>query len=440
MTPARFLLSMLAFAVVCAAAVAGFSVLVDPHLIFNRPRVAGFNAVKPAAETRERLMKAYQAMRVAPRTVVVGTSRSDIGMDPASKAWPEGMLPVYNLSMVAADVGTNLRNLEHMAATRRGLPMPQYLIVGLDFETFFLYHLRTAGRSALRRADIGSPSLAQESDERFEQLAMGHTLPRGRVLQDMGRALFTVDGFVDSINSVVASRLGNPGPDLLPDGRLSDGQLRQWNLADGVEVVFNQKNVDTLRQYREPRLVLSETPGGVMPEMAQVRAMIAFARQHKMKLILAVQPTHMSRLELLDHLGYWPEFERWKRVLAETVAEAAATQADVTLWDFAGFEPPVREPMPQGRQRSTPLQYFWDPVHYSSSLGDVLISSMLGNAKAPNFGAVLTPATLEARLLQVRQDREEFKRLQPEDARAIRRLYCAALKACTTPVGSAGGG
>ena len=440
MTPARFLLSMLGCGLACAAAVAGFSVLVDPHLIFNRPRVAGFNAVKPASETRERLMKAYQVMRVAPRTVVVGTSRSDIGMDPASKAWPEAMRPVYNLSVVGAGLGTSVRFLEHLAATRHELPMPQNLVVGLDFENFFLYRIKAAGRSAPRRADIGSPSLAQESDERFEQLALGETLPRGRVLQDMGRAIFTVDGLVDSINSVMASRSDSPLADLLPDGRLSDRRLRQWNIDDGVEVVFNQKNVDTLRQYREPLLVLSEVPGGPMPEMAQVRALIAFARQHKMKLLLAVQPTHMSRLELLDHLGYWPEFERWKRVLTEIVADAVATQADVTLWDFAGFEPLVREPMPQGRQRSAPLQFFWDPVHYSAALGDVLIATMLGNTTAPPFGAVLTPATVETRLQQVRQGREEFRRLQPEDARAIRRLYCTNSRVCASTDGSAGGG
>ena len=41
------------------ALVAAFNLVVDPYLVFGMPRIAGFNALKPGAETHERMVKTY---------------------------------------------------------------------------------------------------------------------------------------------------------------------------------------------------------------------------------------------------------------------------------------------------------------------------------------------------------------------------------------------
>ena len=137
MKATRFIGVLLGSAAMAAAAIVAFNAWIDPYLLFGRPRVAGFNALKPAVETREALMKAYQAARIeAPRTVVLGSSRSDIGLDPAHAAWPSAMQPVYNLSLAGSWLGVNVRYLRGLLALRPASARPDTLVVAIDFETF----------------------------------------------------------------------------------------------------------------------------------------------------------------------------------------------------------------------------------------------------------------------------------------------------------------
>ena len=56
----------------------------------------------------------------------------------------------------------------------------------------------------------------------------------------------------------------------------------------------------------------------------------------------AIQPEHVSRLELLHRMGYWSDYERWQRALTAMVALAGANQS-VALWDIGGYEAPPQE-------------------------------------------------------------------------------------------------
>lgn len=431
MSPRAFLGTMLATAVLALGAAASFNALVDPYTVFDRPRVAGFNAVKPAVENRERLMKAYQAMRAAPRTVIVGSSRVGIGLDPESAAWPPAMQPVYNLGLVGSGLGTSLRYLELMAANRGpGRPMPQTLVIGLDFEAFLQYGPGKAVN--LRRADATRAGAVDEVQQRLRLLSDGGSRWRGPVLLDHVYALVTVDALVDSVVTVMASRAAQPGFDLRPSGWMTEGRLHQVTASDGVGTLFEQKIGETLQQYRQPRLLLGQIADGPIGEMAQVQALIRFGGQHRMRLILAVQPSHVARLELLDHMGYWADYERWKLALVMAVDQSGAAPGAISLWDFGGYEQPVREEIPYGAARKRPLQWFWDPVHYRKALGDLMIDTMLsGTTQRPDFGAAMTPASVAQRLQAVRQGRDEFRRLQPEAVDELLRRYCATLPPAT---------
>jgi len=72
--------------IVLAAAVAVFNAC-DPYLVLGAPRIVGLNARKPAVDTQQRLMKAYDVLRAAPNTVILGGSRVDLG---AGRTKPRG--------------------------------------------------------------------------------------------------------------------------------------------------------------------------------------------------------------------------------------------------------------------------------------------------------------------------------------------------------------
>src|SRR3981081_1181722 len=83
----RFLRFWTLACIVLVAVVVAFDAAINPYLLFGVPRIAGFNARKPAVDTRERLMKAYDVLRAAPNTLLLGSSRVDLGLDAQDPAW-----------------------------------------------------------------------------------------------------------------------------------------------------------------------------------------------------------------------------------------------------------------------------------------------------------------------------------------------------------------
>jgi hypothetical protein len=417
MSPSRYCLTLGAAALAIAGAVAAFNYAVDPYLIFDAPRVSHFNALKPAAATRERMMKAYQIGRLDANTIVIGSSRPDMGLDPASKAWPASAQPVYNMGLVGGDVAQGLRYLRHYVAMRPG-HAPKTLIVGLDFEN----DLFIPGEA---------PSAGRPMDETEARLAAdGEGRPNparaARVLEDRAQALLSLDALLDS----VATIHDNPSDLILSlesNGRLTDNAMREVARTDGYAQIMDHTNRDTVKLLGKPHRVLSDTPSAPIRKLAALRSLLAFARQNGSDVVLMIQPAHVSRVELLERMGYWDDFDRWKRALADMSAQAGATQR-VVLWDFAGYEAQVREPAPpKGHGK---MAWFWDQLHYTTGLGNVMIARMFDgsppDAGPTRFGVLLTPQNVDARLAQVRREREAWRSAMPADSARYARLACDA--------------
>ena len=111
----RYLVFLAAAVVLIAGLLGGINWAVDPYLFFGAARQPGINDAKPAANNREAFMKAYQVSRVQARTVVLASSRTDIGLDASDPAWPRSAAPVYNLSLAGVDLGRAL-----IAGAQRG--------------------------------------------------------------------------------------------------------------------------------------------------------------------------------------------------------------------------------------------------------------------------------------------------------------------------------
>lgn len=421
MTPSRYCLAFGAAAVAIAAVVAAFNYATDPYLVFDVERVTGFNALKPSVETRERMMKAYQAERVSARTIVLGSSRSDLGIDPGAASWPAEAKPVYNLSLVGATAGEAFTYLRHYVASRPGAA-PQTIVIGLDFESF-LY----------RPDQLKAPT--DEVNEMEQRLAVDRNGKpnderRKRILTDQGLALLSLDATFDSIRTIAGNRTGRV-ISLKPDGHMSDMALRATAAADGFALLFDQKNTDTVKNYGHPRRLLSDTPEGPIRRLQAVTELLAFAKDYRMNVVLAIQPAHVSRLELIDRMGYWSGYERWKRELTAVVAQASAGQ-QVTLWDFGGYETPAQEPVP-AKGAGVGMKWFWDPVHYSTALGERMVARMFDPHSTDQYGVQLTPSNIDEQLTRVRRDRDAFRAAMPAETARLAKLACGDAP-CPEPV------
>src|SRR3954452_8447374 len=174
-----------------AAVTAVFTILVDPYRMFGTPTVRGLTELKPRAAEQMGIAKTYQLERIAPKMLLLGNSRTDIGLDPSSSQFPDEQRPVFNAAYAGRDVCTSLLMLRDAMAVR----IPERIILGVDFQDS-LTVARASSAPILER----SP---QESDAERRLLVdeTGRRNPQRewQVWKESVAAMLTIDALVDSI-------------------------------------------------------------------------------------------------------------------------------------------------------------------------------------------------------------------------------------------------
>src|SRR6478735_5911651 len=127
-TPARYLgLSLIPALAICAVT-SGINLVIDPFGSYKLVELAGVNANKPAIQRRVKLAKAYDLRRVRPEAIVLGTSRSHIGLRMTHPGWEAASDRRYNSAFDGATTKEMYAYLRHAYAVR---PVRQ-VVLGLD--------------------------------------------------------------------------------------------------------------------------------------------------------------------------------------------------------------------------------------------------------------------------------------------------------------------
>lgn len=377
----RFSLIWLASLLCLLLAVGGLNAFVDPYEVFGSARIAGINRFKPQTKDHMMLAKTYQVERARPVTVLLGSSRVLIGLDPASKWFPPQMRPVYDFGVPGVYTSSNYRGLLEAFAGGR----LRYALVFLDFENFF------------RPTPVST--VLDEEHRRYRVLTDGRPNPDRPLqkAQDAFLSLFTIGALQDSLATVLAQR-DDPVLDLRPDGSSTEAEFIRAARTDGVHELFAQKDVfEAERAARAAKLFANWR--GPMPNLADVRDIVAFCRTHGIALTLAISPTHADALDIYWADGLWPRLEQWKTELASLVQQAGG--GAVQLWDFDGYDSYATEPVPAAGDRRSTVRWFWEPSHFGKALGELMLQRMFGQG-APDLGALLTPESVAARHAAVR--------------------------------------
>src|SRR5437868_2173241 len=93
---ARYCLIALLPTLLVISAVMIVNIVVDPFGMFRLVDWPGINSRKPAIYQRVRLLKSYEVRMVKAKAIVLGTSRSHIGMRMTHPGWAAS--PRYNLA------------------------------------------------------------------------------------------------------------------------------------------------------------------------------------------------------------------------------------------------------------------------------------------------------------------------------------------------------
>lgn len=411
----RYLSVAAASACVAVTAVAVFNGIVDPLGALRLVDTPGFNQRKPALHTRVRVAKAYDVRRIAPRGIILGTSRSHLGLRPSHEGWSAAAAPRYNL---AFDGATTMEMYLFLRHANSVAPVAQ-VVLGID-----TYHLSTAPAST-------RPGFIP--DALFTDQGL---LSRLRVAFSDLRLLVSVDTLKLSLETLRAQSPSEP----------------EWFARDGQrlgEIFFRRKgemfhdrtprDYFVTYDYQEvgyqigngtssgPRLPYAKTP---LPHDGSsfdyLRHIIEYCREHGIDVRLFTTPIHARNLEISVATGAWPSIEDGKRRLVALLAEDAARhpgEEPIPLYDFADYSSVTTEPLPppNGRQE---MANYWDSSHFKAMVGDMVLDRVLcfespGRAIPPDFGLRLNSANVEEHLAGVRQRQAAYRAAHREDTAAI---------------------
>ncbi len=382
-------------------AVVAFCLIIDPYAIVGAPRVAGLNAQKPAAATWPRLTKPYTVQHAHPVTLIMGNSSADVGFNPESAAWPQAARPVYNLAIDGGVPANHLRFLQHALSVTN----PKHIVLAVNFIESLVQPQHKLSAAAASGFDF---------EPRMLVLPNGQPNPaykRGQ-MADLVFATLSFTAFFDSITTVLEQN--DPGATYeTPLGWNNGGKFHRWAAEDGsYSLVLNKdrSEVAIYAAWRQHKAV----------QIDQVAQMVALARGHGADVTIIILPNYTDEMQMLRLFGLDGDYDAWKMQLVKTVWQVSGGAA--VVWDFSGYSPYTTEPLPAPGDHVHRLRWFWEPLHFQTALGDLMIARIHGAAEPADFGVRLTPDDVGAQIAAFHAAEAAWTAAHPSDVARVSAL------------------
>ena len=376
---------------IALVAIAGFNWLVDPYGIWNSPKIRGVNTAQSELAIHERIYKTVGLARHPADTIILGTSRSDIGINPNHPALGKDAI---NLA-ISAQPNRETHRLFDALNDRQKI---NTVVIGLDF--------------------FASNNLLREPPD---FVAENFTIDRSWKLAFSGSTL------MDSLRTIIKRKV------LLSD-TWSERGLRLWSAQYIKEGEGHRK---LMKGSENGYLAVNYLPlpscsygfsstDGRLPQLEEIRAIFARAHSDHIALKLLISPSHARQWETLAAAGLWGKWEEWKHRLVKMNEEEAqrAGQPIFPLWDFSGYNSISTEVVPVLGDTTTMMHWYFDSSHFTPAAGDLVLDRIF-NYKSPDrtvpddFGVLLTSQNIESRLANIRADREHYRQSHPDDINEI---------------------
>jgi len=378
----------------------GVNWLVDPYNIWNILEIKRINSEKSELAAHERIFKTVGLARQAAKTVILGTSRSDIGLDPTHPALGvEGL----NLGISAQPNHESRLFFDHAVETMGS----KTFVIGLDF---------FVANSLLKQP----PDFVADNYEAGRSAAL----------------IASVSTLKDSLKTLI-KRKTEPGDTWTPQGLSSglDKKVKK-DLGHRKMMAFSEMVYFTEHYLAPPACSFQFIANDGKPTpIEEIRAILIRAHRDHIVLKLLISPSHARQWETLAAADRWTQWEDWKHRLVKMNEEEArrAGQPPFPLWDFSGYNSITTETVPPLGDTQTMMRWYFDSSHYTPAAGDLVLDRIF-NYKSPDrtvpddFGVLLTPQNIEAHLARIRSDRARYRESHPQDVAEIETMALEAAK------------
>lgn len=346
-----------------------FNIAVDPYGVYHTVSIAGFNQFKPDKWKHQRLFKAIDITRIKPVTIFLGSSRTNLGLNPNYTALKDKQ-PAYNLGLNGANTYETLRYLQHAIKNQKDL---KTVVLGLDFIMF--------------NQDLGNQIGFEES--RLERSSLTG--------QDFINTAFSFDALSLSEQTFQANKDSSDRDIYYPNGfmRLGRSEIDRslTEFKKSIGVYFNvHSNYKLSQAYSD-----------------DLREIVRLCREKNITLIAFISPAHVTQTEAIYTAGQWQILEEWKREVVKILP----------VWDFSDYNSITTEAI------SEKMQHYIDSSHYKEAIGNSILDRILSrnlNKIPPDFGVYLTPNNVEAQLAKLKRDRDRWARQFPDEVELVKKI------------------
>lgn len=410
MTSRRYLLISTAVMVMFIILTAVFNYIIDPYGIYRTFVFEGINRDKPRASTQVRMVKAYGVRKIAPKSIAIGNSRVDIGIDPLHPAWPEDGHPVYNLGIPGSTIYASRAYLRHCLAVRN----LSCVVMGLDFMDF----------------PIAPEPEKKTGTKEFEQWLLTNSedpqtsLPWGKELKRCAITLFSLTALADSLRTVT----GQDAENITARGFNPLREYHHFVRKEGHYAIFLQRDKENMKRYKEKPKNLFISGTRTSPQFDNLRGIMRECRAEKINLYLYIHPYHVRLNETIRRTGFWPLFEQWKRELVRIVTEESDADRAVPLWDFSGYNRISGETVPRPGDTETKMKWYWEAGHYKKETGDMILETIFAHQgknhpAGSHFGVRITSENIESHMQGMKKKQTDFLQHQTETVSDILKIY-----------------
>lgn len=365
------LVLFLTLLVTCFAAI-GLNYLVDPYGMFGTVGIPYISELKPEKSLHSRLFKVADIIRQKPRTILLGTSTVDFGLD-SNHPLLSNYAPSYNLALLGANTYEVLHYLKHAAYNQPDL---KSVIIGIDFTSF--------KKSNVNKVDY--------DEQRLEK----HQV----VLKDALSNLFSIDVTLASLNTILRNFQLHQEQ---PYDRFGN-RSKRWS-STGLTIQDSQLYTFMLTLAR----VLKARIEKQAVYLDNFREIIAFCRDRNIEVKAFITPIHATLTEAYHATDQVKEIEAIEREIVKTVP----------IWDFSGFNSITTEPL------CSQMAGYLDAIHYRKRVGDLMLRKMFqvqDSTVSPDFGYLMTAQNIEQHLRENQQRWQDWHNKNPQLVQLISSL------------------
>lgn len=392
---ARYTQWSCAIVATCSLLVILFVAFVDPYQLFRLVDVEGFNRIKPLPEQYREQIKLAQAKTLRPNALLLGNSRIEVGLDPASPQLSSHGYSAYNLALAGTTLAVAQRMYDRV---RSETSPPAMAVIGVEFLDFLV-----------------SPSAVAGAPEK----------PAGwrYSLQWRFDTLFSMKSLSDAWRTLHLQTASDPEIMTL-QGQTPLHEYNAYARREGYHLIFQQRAQENAKNLvRKPHNLYGAD--GSSASINRLREMLTTMAQDGTEVNLVIYPYHAQLMAMFEEAGLQASMEQWKNLLVREIEKVQNRQpsARIKLWDFSGFSSVQCEPIPAPGDTHSTTRFYWEAGHFKPSVGTLIQQRILGGTEP--FGVALTAANLVQNQQRIGVERAQCAAINPEIFASARSLIGA---------------